>query len=412
MNARSRASAGLGRYHAGKLDQVRVDLFHVDDVGPVRGVSRQVQVARSPAATQHQHLRLQLSRGLEVGGVGHDLRHSPEPDRLGQVGVGQHHYRDRAQPGQRGDRNQRAGPRLHQHAHAVALAHTDFDQAANHVVDAAVDGLVGVHAAVEQQEFALRGVVGLLLDDAAQRYAGVVVDLPEAGQPRQRSGGLHCQRAHRFVGGDDRVDGTAGQRDRRLGELAQPVREARTEGHAAIGVFLRLVGHQVDVRRLVTAGGQPLHPLGDGRPTLLGRPRSHHQPEMPCADEVFEHLGVRRRAPDPAHGRGLADVVDLADERQYRAGDVGECDHLPVDGETAAHHPVVRDELLEQLGDRRARPGDPAFGLEKPALLLARQQGLAVVQLAHEVDPRLRGLERVHQSENRCAPSNLGYSSG
>ena len=41
-------------------------------------------------------------------------------------------------------------------------------------------------------------------------------------------------------------------------------------------------------------------------------------------------------------------------------------------------------------------PGDPPFGLEEPALLLARQQGLAVVQLAHEVDPRLRGLERIH----------------
>ncbi len=53
------------------------------------------------------------------------------------------------------------------------------------------------------------------------------------------------------------------------------------------------------------------------------------------------------------------------------------------------HHPVVRDELLEQFGDRRARPGDPAFGLEESALLLAGQQRLAVVQLAEEVDARL-----------------------
>ena len=117
---------------------------------------------------------------------------------------------------------------------------------------------------------------------------------------------------------------------------------------------------------------------------------------MSCADEVFEHLGVRRRPPDAAHRRGLADIVDLADERQYRAGDIGERHHLPVDGETAGHHPVVRDELLEQFRDRRARPGDPPFALKESALLFPRQQGLAIVQLAHEVDPRLGGLQRIH----------------
>ena len=146
------------------------------------------------AAAEHQHLHRQLARGLEVGGVGDDLGDAAEPDRPREVGVGRHQDGDRAEPRQRGDGDQRAGPGLHQHTDAVALAHTDLDQAAHDVVDAAVDRLVGVHAAVEQQELAVGCVVGLLVDDAAQRDAGVVVDLAEPGQPRQRAGGLHGQR--------------------------------------------------------------------------------------------------------------------------------------------------------------------------------------------------------------------------
>ena len=37
----------------------------------------------------------------------------------------------------------------------VALTHPDVDEPADDVVDAAVDGLVGVHAPVEEQEFAV-----------------------------------------------------------------------------------------------------------------------------------------------------------------------------------------------------------------------------------------------------------------
>ena len=100
-----------------------------------------------------------LARDFEVGGVGQDLVHSPEPDRRGQIGIRSYHHRNRTEPGQRGNGNQRAGPRLHQHTHPVALPHPDLDQAANDVVDAAVDSLVGVHAPVEQEELALWRVV-------------------------------------------------------------------------------------------------------------------------------------------------------------------------------------------------------------------------------------------------------------
>ena len=79
-----------------------------------------------------------------------------EPRRGRQVDVGRHQHRNGAKPGQRRDRDQRAGPGLHQHADVRALPHADLDQAADHVVDAAVDRLVGVDAAVEQQALARR----------------------------------------------------------------------------------------------------------------------------------------------------------------------------------------------------------------------------------------------------------------
>ncbi|CFS62116.1 Uncharacterised protein [Mycobacterium tuberculosis] len=38
-----------------------------------------------------------------------------------------------------------------------------------------------MHAPVEQQEFTLRGIVCLFVDDAAQRDPGVVVELTQPG---------------------------------------------------------------------------------------------------------------------------------------------------------------------------------------------------------------------------------------
>ena len=120
---------------------------------------------------------------------------------------------------------------------------------------------------------------------------------------------------------------------------------------------------------------------------------------MACADEVFVYIGLRGCALDAAHRRRLADVVDLADDGQHWTVDVAERHQLPVDGEAAGHHPVVRDELFEQLCDRRTGPGDPTLGRQEPPLLLAGQQRLAVVQLAQEVDARLGGLDRVEHLE-------------
>ena len=193
----------------------------------------------------------------------------PEPDRRRQVDVGRHQHGDGAQPGQRGDRDQRAGPGLHQHADPVALAHPDLDQAAHDVVDAAVDRLVGVHAAVEQQEFALGRVVRLLVDDAAQRDSGVVVDLAEPGQPRQRAGRLDGQRAHRLVGGDHRV-GRAASQCQRQPRTPRP-RRARCRELNATPLSVGSAGCPAIrpmLARLVAVAGDPAHPVGDGRPGL------------------------------------------------------------------------------------------------------------------------------------------------
>ena len=132
-------------------------------------------------ATENKNLLGQLPRCLEVGRVGDDLTDSPEPDRGSQVGVGLQQDRDGSQPRQRGDGHQRAWPGFHQHADMFALTHPDLDEAAHDVVDAPVDRLVGVHTSVEEQEFALRRIVGLFADDPAQRDPGVVVDLAQSG---------------------------------------------------------------------------------------------------------------------------------------------------------------------------------------------------------------------------------------
>ena len=57
------------------------------------------------------------------------------------------------------------------------------------------------------------------------------------------------------------------------------------------------------------------------------------------------------------------------------------------------------DELLQEIGQRRTGPRDPAVGLEKPPLALAPQQRLAVVELEDELDPVARRLDRVEQPE-------------
>lgn len=109
----------------------------------------------------------------------------------------------------------------------------------------------------------------------------------------------------------------------------------------------------------------------------------------------FVYLGVGCGTHDPAHRGRLTDVVGLADKRQYRTGDLGERHEVTVDHEATGDHAVVGHELTQQFGDRRTGPRDPAVGLEKPALILAWQKRLAVVETAEEVDAAAYGLDRI-----------------
>ena len=60
-------------------------------------------------------------------------------------------------------------------------------------------------------------------------------------------------------------------------------------------------------------------------------------------------------------------------------------------------------ELADEVGERRAGPGDPPVGLEEAPLALPRQQRLAVVELADEVEPLAQRLRRVEQPEAGAA---------
>ena len=110
----------------------------------------------------------------------------------------------------------------------IALAHPDVDQAADDVVDAPVHRLVGVHAAVEEQEFAVR---------AHRRACSAMIRASEI-----RVWSLICpSRASRgmvravsttsvrmdLLAVDDRSGRAAGQRQRHLRGLAHAVHHAR-----------------------------------------------------------------------------------------------------------------------------------------------------------------------------------------
>ena len=171
--------AGVRPVPPGQFHRVGVDLLHVDH-GAAGG---QIEIA-GVAATEYQRLHRQSARGGQVRRVGDQLGDTSESGGLREVAVGGHQDGDAAQTRQCGDSHHRAGAGVHQHADASALTHADRDQAAHHIVDAPVDGVVGVHAAVEQQELAVGHGLSLLGDDAPQRDSGVIVDLAQPNQAR------------------------------------------------------------------------------------------------------------------------------------------------------------------------------------------------------------------------------------
>ncbi len=108
---------------------------------------------------------------------------------------------------------------------------------------------------------------------------------------------------------------------------------------------------------------------------------------MPGRERQLVHRGPRSGEPDRTHPAGGCDLVHGPDHRQDRGLDVGQAQQPAADHEPSLEHPVVGDELAQEVGHRGAGPGYPAVGFEKAPLALAPQQGLAVVELEDELEP-------------------------
>jgi hypothetical protein len=123
------------------------------------------------------------------------------------------------------------------------------------------------------------------------------------------------------------------------------------------------------------------------------------------------HLGAGRGLQDRPHARRRGDLVDGPDDGQDRAVEVGQRDEPVLDRESALEHPVVGDELPDEVRHRGSGPGDPSLPLQEAPLALARQQRLAVVKLKQELDLVAQRLDRIEQLEavaarpGRKAPS-------
>ena len=106
---------------------------------------------------------------------------------------------------------------------------------------------------------------------------------------------------------------------------------------------------------------------------------------MPCSHGHFEELGVGGRATNRSDGGFVRNRIAFTHEEQHGAGDVRERHGATVDDEAAREHPVVDDELVDELLESRAGPGDEALSTQKPSSRFALFEGLPIVQLANEV---------------------------
>ncbi len=141
-------------------------------------------------------------------------------------------------------------------------------------------------------------------------------------------------------------------------------------------------------------------PLRHRRPRRLHRARADDEPEVPRGDLHELDVRLRRRHRDRPHRLGARDLVALPHEREDRAGDVGEAHRPAVDDEAAAEHPVFDDELFEEEPQRGPRPRDEALAAEEAPAPLAPHERVPVVQLGHELDPRLDLLPRAEHLED------------
>ena len=218
-------------------------------------------------------------------------------------------------------------------------------------------------------------------------------DLLQAHQPRQLGDRLAGELAHAAGGApggaEARTRDPTTDRPGQLDRVSEPVADRRSRGYGATHLEHR-VG-QLPVSLEPSGPGRnrrPRHRIGLG---------TDHQPEVSGRQRQLVDLGSRRGAADRADPGRRGDLIDGADDREDRAGDVGERKQALVDHKPSLEHPVVRHELADEVRQRRPGPGHPAIGIQEPALALAREQSLAIVQLKDELGLAAQRLDGIQQ---------------
>ncbi len=284
----------------------------------------------------------------------------------------------------------------------LTLAHADRDQAADDIVDPLVDLPRAVGPILEQEEDVVRCAAHPLGDEQPERDPRVRLDLLQAapagaaGPPPRGSA-----RASRGRCGGSRRPSSARCRvpTAPASSTPYPTRLPTRGDSSAVGssgISLRPCGW-------VALTVAPTYPLGHGRPGDLVGGRADDEPEVAGLERELVDVGARGGQADRADsGRG-GDLIHRPDHRQDRAVDVGQRQQPVVDHEAALEQTVVVDELLQEIGHRRARPRHPPVGFQEAALTLPGQQRVTIVQLEQEVEPAARGLDGVEHPETRPA---------
>ena len=395
-------AARVGRVPGRELDLVGVDPLHVDR-------RRRAEVALLAAAAEHQHLAdaglagaARRARGRRRSAVT-----SPSSASRSTGAVGAQQHGDRAEAAQRRDDRERARPRAHQHADVLALADAEREQAADDVVDAVLDRgrgcRRGPRTGRRRRPARSRACSSSSRPSEIARVAG-------CSRPRRaRRGSWPVTSSASDPSAAGRPRDGAAERAREPGADAGRELERRSRAACARPACRRRARSRPT--RLISAGSSPsparqrVQPATAGQVVCDGR-RADDEAEVAGAKRDLVDLGARRGAGDRADRRRRA---RSRRPRRRRSGS-GRSMSASVTRRSSITKPPWSIRLWATNWRMKSAsagpgPGDPALALQEAPLALARQQRLAVVELAQEVDPLAQRLDRVEQAEARCGSS-------
>ena len=284
----------------------------------------------------------------------------------GRRGIRRRDHRDGAETRERRRHREKARARSHHDEHALAGTHAARVEASHHVRHASVRVAIRERATVPQEERRVRRLRGALRELERGARAGARVNAGETTQARflvahriervgralpPRRPNASTPRARISSPRRERARGPT--RDRRVLERA-PARRRRSSRRSPRAAPPRdRRARESNRRRWATSAS-----------SRGFRRRARSDPRAPSRCDTSASGAARR---DGAHRARLRDVVRRAHEREDRFPDVRERDRSPVDHESAREHAVVDDEVIEELAQRRARPGDEPFTAEEIA---------------------------------------------